>query len=185
MKAPVTVLLMCLSVQLIAQPRDMAPLDVGKPASQDLIHRWNTAIQPDGRGLPPGQGCVSEGKRLYAKQCAACHGEEGKGGVYDVLVGRLPEGSFPFATEAGHKKTIGNYWPWPTTLFDYIRRAMPFLTPGTLSDAQTYSLCAYLLHLNDLLPENACLDADKLPKIVMPAQHRFVPDNRLQTSSVR
>ncbi|MCL6271166.1 cytochrome c [Sansalvadorimonas sp. 2012CJ34-2] len=160
-------------------------LGIGFVPSPELVKAWDTAIQPDGRGLPPGKGCVTDGQRIYVEQCQVCHGISGKGGQYDVLAGRLAENLFPFAAESGHPKTIGNYWPWATTLFDYIRRSMPLLTPGTLSDNDVYALSAYLLHLNELLPESACLDAASLPQIEMPANKRFVPDNRLETSAVR
>ena len=164
---------------------DTERLDLSTPASPELISAWDTAIQPNGKGLPPGSGCVSEGKQIYEKQCQVCHGESGKGGQYDVLAGRLPNDIFPFAIEAGHTKTIGNYWPWATTLFDYIRRSMPLLTPGILSNHETYALSAYLLYLNNLLPADACMDAVSLPQVEMPANKRFVPDNRLETTVVR
>ncbi len=160
-------------------------LGIGSPADPVLIAAWDTAVTPDGKGLPAGNGCVPEGKKVYLEQCQLCHGVKGKGGQYDELAGRFPDNIFPFATEPGHARTIGNYWPWATTLFDYIRRSMPLLTPGSLNDNEVYSLCAYLLHLNELLPPDGCINAQSLPAIDMPGRKHFIVDNRLETPSVR
>lgn len=151
---------------------------LGRIPSEEEITAWDLDIRPDGQGLPDGSGSVEEGRRLYASRCARCHGAEGEGGPFDALVGHLPDGAFPFALDPRARRTIGTYWPWATTIFDYTRRAMPLDRPGSLDDDEVYALTAYLLHRNGLLPADATLDRDRLPRIVMPARDRFVPDDR-------
>jgi cytochrome c len=144
----------------------------GRPASPSEIAKLDIDIRPDGLGLPPGTGTAAEGKPIYDLKCAACHGVGGIGG---------PNGSLAInpATPAGRReKVIGNYWPYATTIFDYVRRAMPFNRPGSLTDEEVYKLTAYLLYLNQLLDEKANIDAQTLPKIVMPAQKSYVTDDR-------
>ena len=102
-----------------------------------------------------------------------------------MLVGRLPGDAFPFAREPGTVKTIGNYWPYATTVFDYINRAMPFDAPGSLSSNEVYSLVAYLLYLNDIVPGDTTLSAENLAAIQMPSRKRFVPDNRRGGPEIR
>lgn len=126
-------------------------------------------ILPDGTGLPQGSGDVSTGKTLYQRHCFACHGSEGVGGINDTLAGGVDT-----LTSDTPLKTIGSYWPYATTLFDYVRRAMPYPNPGSLTDNQTYALTAYLLHINDILPETAELNAEKLSLIEMPNQQGFI-----------
>src|SRR5687768_18617241 len=140
---------------------------IGRPATIGEIRAIDIDVMPDGRGLPPGRGTVAEGAAVYAAKCQSCHGIKGQGGKFDRLVGRDPGA-----------RTIGSYWPYATTLYDYTARTMPFLQPGTLTAAETYSLVAYLLHLNEIVPENAVMDAASLPKVMMPARHRFVTDDR-------
>jgi len=151
---------------------------VGREPTRDEIAAWDLDVMPDGEGLPPGRGTVAAGRALYVEQCQRCHGAEGRGGPFDVLVGRLPDDSFPFAVDQSVPRTIGSYWPWATTLFDYTRRAMPQDRPGSLADTDVYSLTAYLLHLNGLLEADASLDRGSLPAVVMPARDRFIPDDR-------
>lgn len=154
---------------------------VGAPAPDSLIASWDTDIGPDGAELPPGRGTVADGEKLFATACASCHGVGGVGGIAPnpALVGRdsAAEG-FRFASDPSLTKTIGNYWPYATTLFDYIRRAMPQATPGTLSDDQVYALTAYLLAANQVIPKGTTLDAAALRKVKMPYRDRFVPDDR-------
>lgn len=145
----------------------------GREASEARVALWDVDVKPDGEGLPPGQGSVAEGREVYMVHCVACHGPTGTEGPYDRLVGREPWEDVP-AT-----RTVGNYWPYATTLFDYIRRAMPQLTPGLLTADQTYAVIAYLLHLNEIVPEDAVLSAETLPDVVMPARDRFVVDDRV------
>ena len=125
-----------------------------------------------------GQNRVAEGAATYAAKCAMCHGPGGENGKFDRLVGRDAGENFAFAKDARLVKTIGNYWPYATTLFDYTARSMPFPQPGTLSANETYGLVAYLLSLNKIVPDTAVMDKTTLPKVVMPAHDRFVMDNR-------
>lgn len=166
---------------------------LGQPASADLIAAWDVAVMPDGTGLPPGKGMPAEGATIYAAQCAACHGANGEGGVADVLVGAEPKEFAPFGPQyektRGDAKdipfTIGNYWPYATTIFDYIRRAMPPKAPGSLKADEVYSLTAFLLAKNKIIAENTVIDAKSLPAVVMPARKRFVPDDRTGGTKVK
>ena len=148
---------------------------IGRPATEAEIKAEDIDVGPDGVGLPPGKGTAAEGAVVYAAKCAQCHGKTGKEGPNDVLVGR---GEFPSGADTTSRRTIGNYWPYATTVFDYIRRAMPPDAPGSLKDNEIYGLVAYLLTLNQLIPADAVMDATTLPKVVMPARDKFVPDTR-------
>jgi cytochrome c len=144
----------------------------GTPASADRVALWDITVMPDGEGLPPGSGTVAEGEQVYMVQCIACHGLTGTEGPFDRLVATDPWEQWPV------NRAIGNYWPYATTLYDYIRRAMPQLTPGILTADQTYAVIAYLLHLNGIVEEDAVMNATTLPQVRMPARDRFVVDNR-------
>jgi len=161
-------------------PKQPSTLGIGRPAAPAEIAALDIDIGPDGAGLPAGRGTSADGAPIYAARCAGCHGKTGKEGPNDVLVGRLPGDAFPFARDARAPKTIGSYWPYATTAFDYIRRAMPPDAPGSLKDDEVYGLVAYLLVLNDLIPADAVIDAASLPKVKMPARDHFVPDTRGQ-----
>lgn len=150
----------------------------GRPASAEDIARVDTDVMPDGSGLPPGQGTVQRGEVVYARTCIACHGPTGKEGPFDVLVGRVADDGFPFGDAPGTGTTIGNYWPHAPTVFDYVRRSMPFDAPGSLRDDDVYSVVALLLHWNDLIPSDAVVDARYLSSVDMPAADRFVMDDR-------
>jgi cytochrome c len=152
--------------------------DIGRRASPEEIAALDIEVGPDGAGLPAGSAISADGAPIYATKCASCHGATGKEGPNDRLVGRAPGDAFPFGRDPSMPKTIGNYWPYATTLFDYIRRAMPPTAPGSLSDHDVYALTAYLLTLNDLIPADAVVDAASLPKVKMPARDRFIPDPR-------
>jgi S-disulfanyl-L-cysteine oxidoreductase SoxD len=144
---------------------------LGKPISEADIKAWNVTILPDGTGLPRGNGTASEGARLFdTKGCSACHGQGAKGGIANMLIGS------PSLTEPGiaANKTIANFWGQPTTLFDYIRRAMPWPTPRTLSDNEVYALCAYLFAENKLIPADEPMNAQTLPKVKMPNRDNFI-----------
>jgi len=147
--------------------------DIGTPLTETRLAPWNIDVAPDGRNLPAGQGTVAAGRTLYAAQCAACHGAQGEGGQGDRLAG----GAGTLAS-AKPVRTVGSYWPYATTLYDYIRRAMPLYAPQSLTSDQVYSATAYLLHLNGLLPEDATLDAQALRQIRMPNRDGFVDDPR-------
>ncbi len=146
---------------------------IGRAATEVEIAGWNIDIDRNGTNLPPGKGAVSLGREVFNQQCAACHGSKGEGGVGDKLVG----GQGTLAT-AKPVKTVGSYWPYATTLFDYIRRAMPHPSPQSLSNDEVYAVTAYVLYLNGLLPEGATLDAKTLPSIKMPNRDNFVGDPR-------
>ena len=158
--------------------KEPARFGIGRPATPAEITAWDIDVGPDGVGLPPGRGTPADGAPIYASRCAGCHGKTGKEGPNDVLAGRLPGDAFPFARDPRAPKTIGSYWPYATTAFDYIRRAMPPDAPGSLKDNEVYGLVAYLLFLNELIPADASIDASSLPKVKMPAHDRFVPDTR-------
>ena len=145
--------------------------DFGRPATKAEIALWDIDVRPDGKGLPPGGGAAEQGKQIFAENCAACHGDNGVGGIKDRLVG----GSGTLAS-AAPLKTVGSYWPYATTLFDYIHRAMPYQAPGSLSNDDTYAVAAYILYLNGILPADRKLDRDSLPKVRMPNRDGFVPD---------
>jgi S-disulfanyl-L-cysteine oxidoreductase SoxD len=176
----VTSLLGALAVvtELAAQTRPPARFGIGRAATPEEIAAWDVDVTPDGKGLPPGRGTVSAGATLFAERCARCHGKTGREGPNDVLVGAEPRRDFPFSSQPALPHTIGNYWPYATTLFDYIRRAMPPDAPGSLSDEAIYNLTAFLLHANELIPADAVIDATSLPKVAMPARDHFVPDSR-------
>lgn len=147
---------------------------LGHAPAQAQIDAWNIDIRADGQGLPPGQGSVEQGRAIFTQTCAACHGDAGQGGLADRLVGG-------FGTLANHNpvKTVGSYWPYATTLFDFIRRAMPFNAPESLTDDQVYAVSAYVLALNGVVPDDTVLDANNLPKIKMPNRNGFIsPDPR-------
>lgn len=157
----------------------------GAAAGPERIAAWDIDIGPEGEGLPAGRGSVERGETLYRLQCVQCHGLRGEGADYEALAGRVPGDAFPFAEQWRYPITVGSYWPYATTLFDYIRRAMPQAAPGTLPPDDVYALTAYVLHLNDLLEPGETLDADSLPRIVMPARDRFVRDDRRGGPEVR
>lgn len=163
-------------------------LGFGRAASPEEIARVDIDIMPDGRGLPPGRGTSAGGATVYAAKCAGCHGPQGEGSPAGAaLVGRNPSDAFDFSVsgEKERSKTIGNYWPHATTLFDYIRRAMPLDRPGSLTDEEVYALTAYLLHSNEIIAKDAVMDASTLPQVRMPARDRFRPDDRESSTRVR
>ena len=184
--ATVAVILGCVSGQG-ESPRHDAPdsFGFGQPATADDIRALDIDIMPDGTGLPPGSGSVERGQRTYSAKCASCHGATGVEGPYDVLVGRIPNDEFPFANDRSFRSTIGNYWPYATTLYDFIYRTMPFEAPGSLEPDEIYSLVAALLFMNDLVPEDAVMDAETLPQVVMPSRDRFVADDRRGGPEIR
>ncbi len=151
---------------------------IGRTASPEEIAALDIEVGPDGSGLPPGSATSGDGAPIYAAKCATCHGATGKEGPNDRLVGRAPGDAFPFGRDPAVPKTIGSYWPYATTVFDYIRRAMPPTAPGSLSDHDVYALTAYLLTLNDLISSDTIVDRESLPKVKMPARDHFIPDPR-------
>jgi S-disulfanyl-L-cysteine oxidoreductase SoxD len=145
---------------------------IGRTATPAEIAGWNIDVDRYGDNLPPGSGSVSHGREVFGQQCAACHGAKGEGGIGTQLVG----GQGTLAT-AKPVRTVGSYWPYAPTLFDYIRRAMPQNAPQSLSNEDVYAVSAYILHLNGLLPAKATLDATTLSAIKMPNRKMFVGDS--------
>jgi cytochrome c len=143
----------------------------GRPATPQEIAGEDIDIRADGAGLPPGHGSVAEGAAVYAAACAACHGDHGDKPINGAL--RLTGGRGTLATPAAIQ-TVGSYWPYATTLFDYIRRAMPFTAPESLTDDQVYAVTAYILRLNEIVPDGTVLDAASLPQVQMPNRNGFV-----------
>jgi len=146
---------------------------LGVPATPEQVAGWDISIGPDGAGLPPGSGTAAAGKTVYDAKCLACHGVDGAGQPNDRLVGG--QGTL---RDAAPIRTLGSYWPYATTVFDYIRRAMPYVTPHTLTPDETYALTAYLLALNGIIEQDAVMDATTLPKVVMPNRANFDSDYR-------
>ena len=144
---------------------------LGQPISPQDLAAWDISIGPDGVGLPPGKGTVAQGAAVYAAKCQACHGEKGEGRPNDRLVG----GAGTIAPDKAPVKTVGSYWPYPTTLFDYVRRAMPWDRPKSLTDDEVYAVAAYILNLNGIIGPDEVLDAQSLPKVKMPNREGFTP----------
>src|SRR5882757_27605 len=141
---------------------------LGKPISQADLAEWDINILPDGTNLPLGSGKATDGAKIFAEKCALCHGDNGQGGHAARLVGGPPSASL----DGG--KTIANYWPYATTVFDLVRRAMPYVMPNSLSNEEVYALTAYILALNKLIGEEDVLDAQSLPKVKMPNRDKFI-----------
>ena len=150
-----------------------SPYGIGRPATSAEIAGWNIDIGRDGSNLPKGSGSVSHGREVFVQQCASCHGDKGEGGLGDRLVGGQGTIGTPKPI-----RTVGSYWPYAPTLFDYIRRAMPQNAPQSLSDDGVYAVSAYILNLNGLVGADATLDAKSLAAIKMPNRDRFVGDAR-------
>lgn len=159
----------------------------GRPATSADIARLDDDVGPDGRGLPHASGTVPQGEAIYKSKCAPCHGATGKEGPFDRLVGRMPGDSFAFGRDPRllGQRTIGNYWPYATTVYDFIQRAMPFDRPGSLTPAEVYGVVAYLLYRNDIISANAVMNEGTLPRVVMPARDRFIVDDRRGGREVR
>lgn len=143
---------------------------LGKPIDEAAIANWDISIMPDGTGLPKGSGTPAQGAPIFAEKCSACHGENGKGGgiANAVVAERAREGI------SASQKTIKNFWPYATTIFDFIRRAMPFTMPRSLSDDEVYALTAYILAENKLIGTNDTMNAETLPKVKMPNRDNFI-----------
>ena len=141
---------------------------LGKKLTESEIAAWDISILGDGTGLPAGRGTAAEGAIIYAQKCAVCHGENGKGGPSAAVVGGGPLDRIEAA------KTIANFWSHPTTVFDFIRRAMPWQQPRTLSNDEVYALSAYIFSLNKLIGENDVMNAQTLPNVKMPNRDNFI-----------
>lgn len=158
---------------LAANPAHPHRYGLGQPATPQQVAGWHIDIAPDGKNLPAGSGTVLEGKKIFDSSCASCHGAKGEGGMGDRLEGGQ-------GTLANPKpiKTVGSYWPYATTLYDYIRRAMPMTAPQSLSNDQVYAVAAYVLYLNGLVKEDSTLDAKSLMAVKMPNRDGFISDPR-------
>ena len=148
---------------------------IGEPASEDVIAGWDIDIAPDGTGLPDGSGTVEQGREIFSRLGAPCHGQNGEGtDAAPALVG----GQGSLATESP-QESIGSYWPYATTLWDYIHRAMPANAPQSLTPDEVYAVCAFLLNANGIIPDDAVMDQDTLPQVIMPNRDGFTsPDPR-------
>jgi cytochrome c len=162
----VTSLWLCACLNVVAAEAEGPGL--GEPLSPAELEDLDVSVLPDGTGLPPGRGSVAEGRELYGQHCLACHGENGVGGINDRLAGG--QGTLATATPV---RTVGSYWPYATTLFDYLRKAMPYTAPGSLSASESYALTAYLLNLNGIVEADAVLDGKRLPAVEMPNRGGF------------
>ncbi len=147
------------------------PLGLGRAPSADELAALDIDARGDGAGLPPGRGTVTDGEAIYAQSCAACHGANGQNPISPSI--RLTGGKGTLTTPTA-VQTVGSYWPFATTLYDYIHRAMPFNAPQSLAPDQVYAVTAYVLHLNGILPADASLDAASLPNVKMPNRAGFV-----------
>jgi cytochrome c len=154
-----------------------APHGIGRAPTLEEIARWDIAVGPTGDELPEGRGSAIEGRRVYEARCVTCHGATGAEGPEDVLRGGI--GSLATANPL---KTVGSYWPYATTLWDYINRAMPFDRPTSLSNDEVYAVVAYVLFLNEIVPETHVLDRRSLLDVRMPNRDGFVPDPRPDAS---
>ncbi len=143
--------------------------NLGRVATAQEIAGWDISVAPSGDGLPPGRGTAVDGAAVYEQKCQACHGVKGAGQPNDRLVG----GQGTLASNAP-VRTIGSYWPYATTIFDYVRRAMPYIQPQTLTNDEVYALTAYLLNLNGIIGERDEMNAQTLPKVKMPNRDNFV-----------
>ena len=152
-------------------PLDAQGPRLGQPIAVADIAPWDISIGPDGAGLPPGRGTAAQGEAVYVANCQACHGPKGAGKPNDALVG----GIGTLASGKPPVRTVGSYWPYATTLFDYVRRAMPFQNSKSLSADEVYAVSAYILSLNGIVGPNDVLDAQSLPKVRMPNRDGFIP----------
>jgi cytochrome c len=146
---------------------------VGRPPTPEEIRELGSAIAPDGTGLPEGSGSVAAGREVFAARCAKCHGPKAEGDVGPILVGGRGTLKTPRPL-----KTVGSFWPYSTTIWDYVNRAMPFDQPGLLKPPEVYAVVAFILNINDIIPGDAVMDAKTLPKVRMPNRDGFVTDPR-------
>jgi cytochrome c len=151
----------------------------GRAPEPQEIQRLDIDVRPDGKGLPAGRGTAKAGLLIYNEKCLACHGN----GEPSVI--KLPGGELFSKHPTDKVKNIGNYWPYATTIFDYVRRAMPYNAPGSLTNQEVYDLTAYLLFANGIIQENFVVDQKSLPAVVMPAKSKFVNDDRTGGNTLR
>jgi len=145
------------------------PVGLGRPVTENQIKAWNIDIGPSGAGLPPGSGTATTGETIYQQKCASCHGDKGQGGIANRLVGG---GNLNTDKPV---KTVGSFWPYATTIFDYVKRAMPHQAPQSLTDDQVYALTAYILYMNQIVSKDEVMNAKSLPLVKMPNRDGFLP----------
>jgi len=163
---------LCAAMLLAAAPAFAADGPrLGQSISPSDLSSWDISVGPDGAGLPPGRGTVAQGELVFAAKCQACHGEKGAGKPNDALAG----GFGTIASDKPAVKTVGSYWPYATTLFDYVRRAMPWNETKSLTGDELYAVSAYILHLNGVIEADDALDAQSLPQVKMPNRDGFIP----------
>ncbi|MGH8638560.1 MAG: c-type cytochrome [Burkholderiales bacterium] len=150
------------------QPLSHGP-NLGRAATTEEIAAWDISISPNGAGLPPGNGNVKQGAALYVAKCQACHGPNGTGKPADALTGGIGT-----LASINPVRTVASYWPYATTLFDYVRRAMPTTAPMSLTDDEVYAVTAYVLNLNGIIHADAVMNAQTLPQVKMPNRDGFV-----------
>ncbi len=170
-----------LALALLGLPTGVAAqtYQIGHKITEAQIAPWTIDVFPDGKGLPPGKGSVAEGKPVYDAKCAACHGATGEGGLADRLVGGIN------TLKSGKPvKTLGSYWPYASTAYDYIYRAMPYDRPKSLTPNEVYAVVAFLLHLNNIVDASTTLDAATLPKVKMPNSAGFTSDPRPDVANI-
>jgi len=166
---------------LIAGGVQAGSLGIGSPATQEMIAGWDIDIRPDGLGLPDGEGSVADGEGLYEAKCASCHGLFGEGaGRWPVLAGG--EGTLDTLHP---EKTVGSYWPYASTLWDYIHRAMPYTAPQSLTDDEVYSIAAYVLYLNDIVDDDFISNRETFSQVKMPNEPNFYIDDRPDVKNTR
>jgi cytochrome c len=166
----VSVFTLCAGIMGLAPAAVADSPNLGQSMTLEHIAAWDTDIAPDGAGLPAGRGTAAEGEVIYNNMCSACHGEKGEGKPNDRLVG----GQGTLASDQAALKTVGSYWPYATTLFDYTRRGMPWNAPKSLTDDQVYAVTAYILNLNGIIGANEEMNAQTLPRVRMPNRDGFI-----------
>jgi S-disulfanyl-L-cysteine oxidoreductase SoxD len=164
-------LALCTAMIVVAAPALAQAPRFGQSIAPADIAPWDISIGPDGAGLPPGRGTPAQGEAVYIAKCQACHGEKAAGRPNEALVG----GKGSLAPGTPPVKTVGSYWPYATTLFDYVRRAMPFQESQSLTSDEVYAVSAYILQLNEIIGKDDVLDAQTLPKVKMPNRDGFTP----------
>ena len=176
---PLVLAAISIGVSLSAGTAAERRLNIGRSVSPEDLAAWDIDVRADGTGLPAGRGSVKQGQEVYASNCAVCHGDKGEGRRVEGAIGGFDRlvGGFGTLDKATPITTVGSFWPYATTLFDYVRRAMPFHAPQSLTADEVYAVSAYVLHMNSIVPEDAILDAQTLPRVKMPNRDGFIQED--------